>query len=746
MQQQPDEHQHDYQHQLPPNMHFTYPTMSEAASDIGKEDSQSNSELAAVAVADDDRDEQSEHGCDNENVRYSRSRSSIRQSNSDYDSMPPGATATGEWLDDDGELVAVPVRLHGSPSDESSQRSSRTAPHTEYVYGDDEEDEVRGEGMQIEHEREHDRQHPLQPSPARPATAPTWPPPPPPPEMSLREEHSLNQHPPLSSRAAPVPPLIGPPFHNTAPPSTSSKHAHAQTFSPVTVQPEDAQKNDATAAASSSDTAATTASATITAPIIPPLEKHDDEWKHDGVVHPAAAAAGGAVLQSPHHNATTITASTYDEERARTMPVTMPMQTSAQHSAWEDEMQMHGAHTTVDPYGYDRQWHEHEPASRTVAGGSGAVTADHSARNSVSSTSTNNAARFLIPPVVIPHHDHQHGATAMNKTATPAMPMVTPIPKAYTPVYGTPPHQDTFEHCVVYRYPRTITILLAIAWIALLIASFGAGPQGFVFEPPYINPALGPTYQALDQLGGKVTWKIVGVSRGALGGSSSEGYRLLTSVFWHAGLIPWVLSMIALVWLGGHLEREVGPVRMPVVAFGSAIWGTIFSAIFVTDRLTVSASAVIFGLIGARAIDAVMYRHWYTRAYSLRTGGLLILSTIVGFIIGLLPLIDNWANLGALLMGVIMGGALLLGPWRIAPDPIARTTKRSQLHWVPHYNATRYACLALALVLWVVALAVLFTVVEDRVKENPTQSWCDGCDAFQCIETSAWTCDPPNYP
>lgn len=341
---------------------------------------------------------------------------------------------------------------------------------------------------------------------------------------------------------------------------------------------------------------------------------------------------------------------------------------------------------------------------------------------------------------------------APTKTAQPLNqgPMGTPNAKPAL-LAATRSADETTE--AVYPYGHHMTYFLILAYTILFIVEFGTAAEGWGMESWFINPSGGPSYRQLDRLGGHISFKVLGKVNGSWGSLNGEAWRLITSIFWHAGILTFLYSTAVTLWLGIRLEREYGPLRIVLIWVLSAFFGVIFSSIFVVDLLTVSGTAGCMGLIGARLVDMFLYRDWYVHNVRRCLGLLLVLT--IGFLLGLLPLVDNWAHLGALIMGALLAGVLCTGGWRSAPD-LGSNTSNVNLHLenrTRRYTKTRIVCLILVIACYTVALAVLFGAVKSGMTPRPdetftkgvTNVWCQGCNQFQCMEAAPWTCRPLDY-
>jgi membrane associated rhomboid family serine protease len=61
-------------------------------------------------------------------------------------------------------------------------------------------------------------------------------------------------------------------------------------------------------------------------------------------------------------------------------------------------------------------------------------------------------------------------------------------------------------------------------------------------------------------------------------------YRLLTSLFLHAGLVHLVITLVVQLYLMRDMEKLCGPARMAIIYLGSGMAGNLASAIFIPYR------------------------------------------------------------------------------------------------------------------------------------------------------------------
>ena len=143
-------------------------------------------------------------------------------------------------------------------------------------------------------------------------------------------------------------------------------------------------------------------------------------------------------------------------------------------------------------------------------------------------------------------------------------------------------------------------------------------------------------------------------------GEAFDWWRLLASVFLHAGVMHLAFNGYVVYALGSFLERILGPSRYLILVVLSGLLGSIASYFLSDGSLSVGASGAFWGFLGASA------------ALGLRPG-VLIPPMMVGHLkrvamfnlfinlgVSALPNIDMWAHFGGGIMGFILVGSGLL--------------------------------------------------------------------------------------
>ncbi|CAK9136799.1 unnamed protein product [Ilex paraguariensis] len=246
----------------------------------------------------------------------------------------------------------------------------------------------------------------------------------------------------------------------------------------------------------------------------------------------------------------------------------------------------------------------------------------------------------------------------------------------------------------------------------------------FSFQPLRENPLFGPSLSTLKKLGALQWNKVV---------HKHQGWRLISCIWLHAGLVHLVTNMLSVVLIGIRLEQQFGFVRIGIIYLVSGFGGSVLSALFLQNSVSVGASGALFGLLGAMLSELITNWNIYTsKAAALIT---LVVIVVINLAVGILPFVDNFAHIGGFLTGILLGFVLL---------------PRPQFGWIERRNMpadvrVKYKYKAYQYVLWLISLSLLiagFTVglVMLFQGENGNEH-CSWCHYLNCVPTSKWKCD-----
>ncbi len=150
--------------------------------------------------------------------------------------------------------------------------------------------------------------------------------------------------------------------------------------------------------------------------------------------------------------------------------------------------------------------------------------------------------------------------------------------------------------------------------------------------------------------------------------AEGQYWRLFTAMFLHVGLTHLIFNGIGLIIFGRLLERLYGHYRFAIIYVLAGLGGSVVSYLFNTNAIGAGASGAIFGVLGALVGYFFARRDVLGEMGRQNLTGILILAAInlaFGFVI---PGIDNFAHLGGLFSGVMLG--LAFAPrYRLVFDP-----------------------------------------------------------------------------
>ncbi|KAL8135398.1 RHOMBOID-like protein 3 [Apium graveolens] len=246
----------------------------------------------------------------------------------------------------------------------------------------------------------------------------------------------------------------------------------------------------------------------------------------------------------------------------------------------------------------------------------------------------------------------------------------------------------------------------------------------FSFQPTSDNPLFGPSSHTLEKLGALEWTKVV---------HKHQGWRLVTCMWLHAGIIHLVVNMFSLVFIGIRLEQQFGFVRIGVVYLLSGLGGSILSALFIHNSISVGASGALFGLLGAMLSE--LLTNW--TIYSNKAAAIftLLVIVVINLAVGLLPHVDNYAHICGFLSGFLLGFVLLLRPQYVW---VPRINLPANVRAKSKYKGYQYVLWLVSLFLLIAGFTVGLVMLFRGVNGN---DHCDWCQYLDCISTSKWKCD-----
>lgn len=281
----------------------------------------------------------------------------------------------------------------------------------------------------------------------------------------------------------------------------------------------------------------------------------------------------------------------------------------------------------------------------------------------------------------------------------------------------------------------------------MMIVTFAV--NGWKFEPLKVNPLIGPSSDTLVSCGARETNLIV---------NHGEWFRLFSPLVLHAGLVHYVINMLAMWYIGGAVEQSHGFVTAAVLFILPAVGGNILSAICLPQYISVGASGGIFGLIGACFADICLNwnllflrtttdddtRHRHTMVLLW-----LFVDIIVNCLIGFTPLVDNFTHLGGFFYGLACGlstiDRLAVGFFGLSSSASVQSTGSSS----KNLQQTKDLLLKLSGLMASVVAIMVTTVL--LIQSDGVTSPCHGCRYLSCVpfppraDDKWWYCDDCDF-
>ena len=280
-----------------------------------------------------------------------------------------------------------------------------------------------------------------------------------------------------------------------------------------------------------------------------------------------------------------------------------------------------------------------------------------------------------------------------------------------------------------------MTYCLTFVYIILMVVCFGA--NGWKVEPMKVNPFIGPSPETLLRMGALNTQTMI---------KTGSWYRILSATFLHGGIIHVVFNSAAMIFLGGMIECNHGILSTMVLFFVPAIGASILSALMQPEYTMVGASGGLFALIGICLAD--IFLNWKLLFLVFKNRGedsgcwkkfrcifWIVLDLFFQTLIGLTPFVDNFAHLGGLIYGFLLGLTML------ERLPLAFFGEGSRRWKLASYRLFGITTTTVCLVLSSVLLS----------QSDGFQAPCYSCRSISCApfpfwsEEKWWECDWCNY-
>ncbi|KAK6246116.1 hypothetical protein SCA6_009206 [Theobroma cacao] len=273
-------------------------------------------------------------------------------------------------------------------------------------------------------------------------------------------------------------------------------------------------------------------------------------------------------------------------------------------------------------------------------------------------------------------------------------------------------------------------ILHLLAFITTMLFNyFSLGSA--LFQPLSENPLLGPSASTLEKVGA--------LQRADLA-QNHRTWRLFVCPWLHAGVIHFAINISCIIFVGIHLERDYGPLRIGIIYLLSAYFGSLVCSLFVRNSPVVTSSDALFGLLGAMLSGII--RNW--KVYTNKCAALAVVFIVfaINFLLGLLPYIDNFANIGAFMSGFLLGFVFLFTPQirQLSKNKagLFEYSVKSSINLKQKLKPDRPILRSVSLLLFIILLVGCLEAVFRGIDINHYCGWCTFID---CIPSKRWNCN-----
>ncbi|MGD6795840.1 rhomboid family intramembrane serine protease [Metabacillus indicus] len=131
--------------------------------------------------------------------------------------------------------------------------------------------------------------------------------------------------------------------------------------------------------------------------------------------------------------------------------------------------------------------------------------------------------------------------------------------------------------------------------------------------------------------------------------AEGEWWRLFTPIILHIGILHLLMNTLALLYIGGAVERMYGSVRFLLIYLFAGASGTLASFAF-SPSISAGASGAIFGCFGALLYMGIAKPKLFFRTIGTNVIFIIVLNLLFGFAF---PGVDNAGHLGGLAGGFL---------------------------------------------------------------------------------------------
>ncbi|GAN01393.1 rhomboid family membrane protein [Mucor ambiguus] len=218
-----------------------------------------------------------------------------------------------------------------------------------------------------------------------------------------------------------------------------------------------------------------------------------------------------------------------------------------------------------------------------------------------------------------------------------------------------------------------------------------------------------------------------------------QGYRFISAIFMHSGIVQLVINMLVHIRLGMQVETKIHSGRYAVIWLVSGVFGYLFGSLFVPDgNVSMGCSVPLMGVMAFLCVDLI--RHWHTITHPARVllciiiyfGELYFIChvqtsynsfKVITLAIGLLPGYDNFSHFGGFIGGTLITLAVLPMSQSCVDSKRDKQPDQSMLIWLMRILMLAF----IAVLMWI----LVYLLVNKREQES-----CHACRYFSCLPFS----------
>jgi rhomboid protease GluP len=135
--------------------------------------------------------------------------------------------------------------------------------------------------------------------------------------------------------------------------------------------------------------------------------------------------------------------------------------------------------------------------------------------------------------------------------------------------------------------------------------------------------------------------------------TGGEWWRLITNIFVHIGLMPLIVNMVGLYFIGLMVEAILGKLKFLIAYLTTGVLASLVSIVWVAEGVTAGGTGAIFGMYGV--LIAFVTTPYVNKRFSPFWIFGAVAYAIFNIVVGIKGGIDNPAMIGGFVAGVAVG-------------------------------------------------------------------------------------------